>query len=184
MLINVDDDIILRPPEETDSEGLFNLINKSRVYLREWLPWLETERTAFDTLRFIRFVREQQQRNESLNTSVWFRGVLCGMIGFHRFDWLNRSTSIGYWLSEDFQGKGIMTRSCKALVDFAFSQQKFNRIEIRCAMGNTKSRAIPERLGFRQEGMIREGEWLYNHFVDLIVYGMLAHEWNSVARAT
>ncbi len=179
MLITVDDDIVLRPAEEADAGELFDLINTNRVYLRTWLPWLETEQTSADTLRFIRFTRDQQQKNESLNTVIIHRGTLGGVIGFHRFDWINRATSIGYWLREDFQGKGIMTRACRALTDFAFTRQKFNRIEIRCATENTKSRAIPERLGFRQEGMIRDGEWLYDHFVDLVIYGMLAREWDN-----
>lgn len=177
MVIPVDDDIVLQPPEETDAEELYRLIDRNRAYLRQWLPWLDMEQSPADTLRFIRFVRDQQLRNESLNLCIRYRGALCGVIGFHRFDWVNRATSVGYWLAEDFQGKGIMIRSCKAMVDFAFRNFMFHRVEIRCATGNLKSRAIPERLGFREEGMIREAEWLYDHFVDLIVYGMLSPEW-------
>jgi len=89
----------------------------------------------------------------------------------------NRSTSIGYWLGERFQGSGVMTKSCKALIEYAFRELKLNRVEIRCAEKNLRSRAIPERLGFVNEGMIREAEWLYDHFVDHVVYGVLAREW-------
>ncbi len=70
-----------------------------------------------------------------------------------------------------------MTRACRALVDYAFAKLQLNRVEIRCATGNLRSQAIPERLGFTREGTLREGEWLYDHFVDLIVYSMLAREW-------
>lgn len=61
----------------------------------------------------------------------------------------------------------------------SFSHLKLNKVEIRAAIENKKSRSIPERLGFVNEGSIRQAEWLYDHFVDQIVYGILAIEWNN-----
>jgi ribosomal-protein-serine acetyltransferase len=52
-------------------------------------------------------------------------------------------------------------------------------VEIGCAPGNRKSCAIPERLGFTREGVLRQREWLYDHFVDHVVYGILAEEWRA-----
>ena len=72
-----------------------------------------------------------------------------------------------------------MTRACRALVDYAFSELGLNRIEIQCAVQNVKSRAIPERLDFTQEGVIRQAEWLYDHYNDHVIYGMLAEEWRQ-----
>jgi ribosomal-protein-serine acetyltransferase len=68
------------------------------------------------------------------------------------------------------------------LVDYAFNELGLNRLEIRCATENTKSRAIPQRLGFKQEGTIRQAEWLYDHYVDLVVYGILASEWSDSSK--
>lgn len=92
-------------------------------------------------------------------------------------NWANKSTSIGYWLGERYQGKGIMTKSCKSFIEYAFKELNLNKIEIRCAEQNFRSRAIPERLGFVKEGIIREAEWLNDHFVSHVVYGILAREW-------
>jgi ribosomal-protein-serine acetyltransferase len=94
-------------------------------------------------------------------------------------DWDNRSTEIGYWLGASFQSKGLVTKSCRALIDYAFNELNLNRIEIRCGVENKKSRKIPEKLGFREEGIIRQAEWLHNHFIDLVIYGMLADEWQD-----
>jgi len=94
-------------------------------------------------------------------------------------DWANRAASVGYWLGEAHQGRGTMTKACSALTSHAFSGMGLHRIEIRCAVENRKSRAIPERLGFRNEGLIRDAEWLYDRFVDHVVYGMLETEWHS-----
>lgn len=99
------------------------------------------------------------------------------MIGVHYIDRANRKASIGYWLGEQFQGLGLMTKACKACIDYLFDEQHLHRVEIRCAVENKRSRAIPERLGFTNEGTIRESEWLYDHFVDHVVYGMLSREW-------
>ena len=71
-----------------------------------------------------------------------------------------------------------MTKACKALVTYAFQELNLNRVEIRCAEKNFKSRVIPERLHFVNEGLIREAEWLYTHYVDHVVYGMIARDYS------
>ena len=99
---------------------------------------------------------------------------LCGAIGLHRFDPRNRSSSIGYWIDRDYEGQGIVTRACRAIVASGFTEYGLHRIEIRCATGNTRSAAVPLRLNFQEEGVVREAEWLYDHFVDLRVFSKLA----------
>jgi ribosomal-protein-serine acetyltransferase len=104
---------------------------------------------------------------------------LAGVIGYDAIDWENRSTEVGYWLGEGYQGKGLATAACRALVDHAFKELGLNRVSIACATENKKSCAIPERLGFRREGVVRQAEWLYDHFVDHVVYAALASEWQA-----
>ena len=99
-----------------------------------------------------------------------------GMIGFHAMDWVHRRTSIGYWLDERAQGRGLMTAACRTMTLHALAELKLHRVEIRCAPENHKSRGIPIRLGFSEEGRLREVEWLYDHFVDHVVYSMLEGE--------
>jgi ribosomal-protein-serine acetyltransferase len=175
----IDEETELRLLEERHAQELFALIDQNRTYLREWLPWVDGTTSLEDTRKFIRFSLEQFARNEGFNAGIWYHSKLAGVIGHHKINWANRKTSIGYWLGVSFQGKGLMTKSCRAVVNYDLNELKLNRIEIRCAVENRKSRAIPERLGFRQEGIIRQAEWLYDHFVDLVVYGMLADEWKS-----
>ena len=166
----------LRFIESSDAETLFTLVDSNREYLRKWLPWLDGNMTVADTMGFIRSAREQYLHNRGFQTGIWFEGKLAGIIGYHPIDWQNRIAMLGYWLGESYQGKGIVTRASQLLVDYAFDEYGLNRVEIRCAVGNTKSRAIPLRLKFTEERIIADGEWLYNHFVDLVVYRMLARE--------
>jgi ribosomal-protein-serine acetyltransferase len=175
--IQVEDGMYLKSLELRDSEDLLPLIESNRAYLREWLPWLDMTRTIDEMIAFVDSAIRQQASGLGFQAGIWFQGSIVGIIGYHHLEWANRSTCIGYWLAESFQRRGIMTKACRALVEYAFEDWHLNRIEIRCAVGNMKSRAIPERLGFKSEGHLRQAEWLYDHYVDHIVYGMLAEEW-------
>ncbi len=164
---------------QSHADELFELIESNREYLKQWLPWLDNNRYFQNTIDFIKISQIQYERNETVQFALMYKGKVAGVVGFHRIDWLNRSTSIGYWLGEQYQGKGLITKSCSTVLDYSFGRMGLNRIEIRCATENLKSRAIPKRLGFKEEGLIREAEWLYDHFVDHVVYGMLESEWLS-----
>ncbi|GAA0361290.1 hypothetical protein GCM10008932_12410 [Alkalibacterium iburiense] len=84
-----------------------------------------------------------------------------------------------YWLGETYQGKGIMSKALEAMIAYGINDLSLNRVEIRVATENYKSRALPERFNFTKEGVIREAEWLYDHYVDHILYLLLADEWKN-----
>lgn len=173
-------DIELRLLQNKDAEELFQLMDSCREHLREWLPWVDASKSLEDIKAFIQSTMNQFASNNGFQAGIWYKGEIAGVIGFHGINWSNKSTSIGYWLGEKYVGKGIMSKACRVFVDYAFTDLNLNRVEIRCADKNHKSRAIPERLGFTNEGMIREDEWLYDHYVNHIVYGILAKEWNKL----
>ncbi|MBM4167905.1 MAG: GNAT family N-acetyltransferase [Ignavibacteria bacterium] len=180
--------IELRELREEDAEPLFLLVDSNRLYLREWLPWVDQDKTSEDSRRFVFFTIGQRLRSEAFTFGLWIPhegdpqtpNILAGIAAFRTLDHSNRSGEIGYWLAEPYQGKGIMTEACRALVDFGFGKLALHRIVIRCATGNRRSCRVPERLGFRFEGITREAEFLYDHFVDLNVYAMLSHRWNQI----
>jgi ribosomal-protein-serine acetyltransferase len=176
----VDDEIELRLLEERHAETLFALVDANRAYLREWLPWLDENRDAEASRAFIRSCLQQFADNKGYQAGVWVEGELAGMLGHHAIDRANRTAMIGYWLAAGYQGRGIMTRACRALVDQAFDELGMNRVVIRCGTGNARSCAIPRRLGFTLEGVMRQSEWLYDHFVDHNVYAMLAEDWAAL----
>ena len=101
-------------------------------------------------------------------------GRLAGCVGLHGIDRSHLSTAIGYWIAGEFEGRGLMTRAVRVLVEHAFGDLGLHRVEIRCAVGNARSRAIPERLGFRQEGILRGAERAAGRHLDIAVYGRLA----------
>jgi ribosomal-protein-serine acetyltransferase len=169
----VNDELELKQLEQQHAATLFELADANRVYLRRWMPWVDRTQSVADASSFIDTTLQQSAENEGYHTGIWFRGRLCGVLGHHIIDWTNRTTSLGYWLDESHQGQGIMTTTCRAIIEHDFTELNLHRIIIRCATENSRSRAIPERLGFSFEGVARQAEWLYDHFVDLAVYSKL-----------
>lgn len=180
----IDEKLSLRLFTEEDTQELFLLTMQSRKHLQKWLGWIHAAYSIEDTHAFIRDTWEQIAKNggHPLNFGIIYDGRIAGTIGFHTFNRLNRSASVGYWLGEPFVGKGIMTKSFYKLLEYGFESLHLHRIEVRAAEGNLKSRAIPERFGFKQEGVIREAEWLYDHYVNHVVYGLLKHEWEELKK--
>jgi ribosomal-protein-serine acetyltransferase len=168
----------LRLLDESDAEELHALIEANRSYLARWLPWAEGQ-TFAETLAFVRRAREQLNRNDGFQAAVVCEGAIGGVIGYHGVDWGNRSTSLGYWLSEARRGRGTMTGAAQILTDHALSAWELNRVEIRAALENSRSRAIPERLGFRAEGTLRAAERVGGRYLDCVLYSMLGSDWGA-----
>lgn len=179
MELHVNDWISLKTLQPLDDEALFLETDKSREYLRKWLPWLDGTRDITDSRKFIEYSVQLQDQRKAMIFGIFADGQLAGTISFNSIDWQNRIGHIGYWLSITYTGQGIMTEAVRRLISYGFEDLALNRIEIRCATENQKSRHIPERLGFTEEGTIREGEWLYDHFVDHAIYGMLSKDWKN-----
>jgi ribosomal-protein-serine acetyltransferase len=172
----------LRLFEESDADELYALVDANRAHLEPWMPWVPDVRGPEAQLEFIRASRRQVADNDGFQVGiVTADGALAGTAGFHGVSWLNRATSIGYWLGAEAQGRGLMTAAVRALIDHAFGVWALHRIEIAAAVDNTRSRAIPERLGFRVEGVRRDAERSGDRYRDLVVYALLAPEWTSRA---
>ncbi|WP_456279319.1 GNAT family N-acetyltransferase [Bacillus sp. AK128] len=178
-LYTINEQISLKIAEEKDAERLFELIDRSREHLRRWLGWLDGTTSVEDTRNFIKSTRSGYSEHRSLTTVILYKGEIVGTTSFNQIDWNTKIAYVGYWLDQEYQGSGIMTKAVEAMINYAFYELNLNRVDIRVAEGNNKSRALPERLGFVQEGKIRDAEFLYDHYVDHIVYGMLASEWNK-----
>jgi ribosomal-protein-serine acetyltransferase len=173
-------DAELRLLEHQHAEELHALMDRNRAFLRQWLPEWDVQKSLDDCKKVIKSSLEQLAANGGFTLGIWWEGRLAGIIGAGNIDWENRSTMIGYWLSESCQGKGLVTGACRALVEYLFSELKLHRIEIRCATGNPKSCAVPKRLVFSKEGVLRQAQAFDDRFLDIEVYALLAEDWGRV----
>ena len=122
--------ILLHPVSVADTAELYHLVDRNRAHLSQWLPWAGLN-YGFTDMR--RHLEERELENvalQALALHIRASGVLCGALGLHRIDPRHHHTSIGYWLAADFEGRGIMTRACRALITEAFPAYGLHRIEI------------------------------------------------------
>jgi len=170
----------LRQLAMSDAEEVYALADQNRAYLRQWLPWVDRAESPQDIRAFIEdVVLPQYATGKGPQAIIWIDGDVGGTIGCHPIDWPNRHCSLGYWIEAAQQGKGIITRCCASMLDYLFGELRLHRVTIQCGTGNLRSCAIPQRLGFKREGVLREAEWVNDRWVDLVLWRMLEQEWRK-----
>lgn len=177
--IPVEKDMEMRLVSDGDAEELCALVLENFGHLKQWMQWAVDGYSIGHTRSFIETSVRQYAKGVSMNLLIFLSGKIVGGSGLNFIDRVNNGTEIGYWLDQGHLGNGIVTKCCGALIRHAFVNLDMHRVVIRCASGNGKSRAIPERLGFSEEGTLRECEWLHGRYVDLVVYSLLRSEWKE-----
>ncbi len=174
LLLKVDSNIHLQPLQEEEVDVLFALVDANRPYLREFLGWVDYNTSRAHALAFIKEEKEKAKKLESFTVGIYLSNALVGVISLHAIDHLNQCASIGYWIAQKYQGKGIMSASVHAVIEYAFRELHLHRIELRCAVHNHKSRKIAERMGFSQEGTLIQAIHHYGTYFDAYMYGLTA----------
>ncbi len=174
--LRVNDRVVLRLRDESHAKETYWLIKKNDEHLRPWMRWIDSVESVKDSMANIEANIEDWELKTDLHLGVFRDELLVGMVSLHNINYLMHTAAIGYWLDEDNVGRGIITDAVKMMIRYAFDDLAINRIEIRAAVGNVKSRAIPERLGFRQEGILRQAECVNGIFMDMAVYGLLKQD--------
>jgi len=167
----------LRPVEPRHAPAIWDRVERDRTHLREWLPWVDNSKSIADVEAWIDGSLKMYAANDGYAAGIWVENEFAGVLGTHPIQWLYKKVEFGYWLGADFVGKGIVSAAARAITTLAFNEWKLNRVEIMCAVGNEKSCAIPRRLGFVEEGILREAQLLNGRFIDIRLFAMLAKDW-------
>jgi ribosomal-protein-serine acetyltransferase len=154
------------------------LVEANRDYWAKWLSWVPNVADVDSTRLMIQQGLDALAEGSAMRFGLRYQGELVGRAFYSYIDYDLRRLEIGYQLDQAHTGRGIVTRVVRAMTTYALGEMGLNKVEILCAAGNAKSRAIPERLGFIQEGVLRQGERVNGQYHDLVIYGMLAQEWN------
>lgn len=175
----VTDDLTLELLEPMHASALFKLVDANREHLRPWMPWVDTTETVEDIQTFISSGLDQYAKRNGFQLGLFYQEKIIGVLGLHYINWTIGNTEMGYWLSKDAQSRGLMTMAVAALLEKLFEHYKLARVEIRANTENLRSRAIPKRLGFLQEGILRQAGMNNGQSFDMVVYGLLKEEWHK-----
>jgi len=169
--------LILRLLMEDDAEELALRVDQNREYLRRWASWVDRTTTTSDSQKFVRTCLESAISGTGYHYALLLDAEIVGLVTFNTIEKINRCATLGYWLAKSQTGRGLMTTAAKTLIREGFRQLELNRIQARVATGNYPSQAVCDRLGLKKEGVLRQAEWVNDHFVDLILYSVLRTEW-------
>ena len=159
---------------------LFQLIQANRIYLEQYLPWIPNIQKEWHAQRFLKEARMMNKGKQRLTTLIIHQTKLAGAVSLVHMDTPNKRAEIGYWLKEDLQGQGIMSRSCSRLIRYAFMGLHLNRVEMRMVASNIISKKIPLRLGFELEGILKDYQAKKEgDFEDIEIYGLLKKDWKN-----
>ena len=177
--LKIDDDLILHQPQLDFANELFELVDKNRTYLEECLQWVENTKSPKDSQEFLRSARQFSFGGQQFHTIIIYKGKIAGLIGFNAIHKTHKKGEIGYWLAQDMQGKGIITKAVKRLMGYGFKYLNLNKVLIRVATQNMKSKGVPQRLGFTYEGTLREDIFHNDQFLDIEIYSLLKSEFEK-----
>ncbi len=179
MIININEKVKLELTAVKHAEALYVAVDNNREHLSGFLPWVDNMRSVEDFRSYMENAESLYEQSKEVSFVIILHEVPVGRIGLHHLNLQNKNASIGYWLTKEAQGKGIIINSCWQMLDYGFKELGLHRIEIKAATGNLKSQAIPEKLGFKKEGILRQAELVDTSFLDLFVYSILDFEWSK-----
>ena len=179
-MIQLNENTTLALTSQAYAVGLFEAIDNNRKHLSEFLPWVGNMQSVENVREYLQHCEAQIADKTEFSFIILQQQKAIGRIGFHQIDTNNKSAAIGYWLTKDAEGNGIITAACSKIIDYGFNHLGFNRIEIKAATHNPKSQAIPQKLNFKQEGILRQAEFVNGSYFDIVVYGMVREDWGTL----
>ncbi len=173
--------LILRKATEEDMEDLYELYSQERVVELLPLALFTSLQDARDELIWYEKILEEGSGmrwviEEKLSSKV------IGTCGFLYYEKEHNRIEIGYDLHPSYWGKGYMTEALDTIIKYGFKDMNLNKIEAKAVVENSASAKVLVRLGFQQEGVLRQHEFEKGRYIDLAVYAILSEKYEESLR--
>ncbi|GAA0360751.1 GNAT family N-acetyltransferase [Bowmanella denitrificans] len=169
----------LRRLQHRDAKALFGIFSDPRVMTYWHTPawpsveyaqnYISDEQVAWDEGKAFTFAIEHRHSGEVMGKCLLWH-----------YDAQSRRAEIGFGLGPDYWGQGYIQEAGMALLQFAFNHLDLNRLEAEIDPDNKASAKALERLGFKQEGYLRQRWIIAGHKSDSALYGLLREEFLSI----
>ncbi|MEK4520657.1 GNAT family protein [Psychrobacillus sp. FSL W7-1457] len=170
--------LILRKATEQDSDDILELYANENVVQHMPLdPFTSIEDAKGEISWYEKIFLEQTGLRWVIEKKV--NKKVIGTCGYLNYEVEHNRIEIGYDLSPESWGKGIMTETLKAIIHFAFLELNANKIEAQITSENDASLHLVSKLGFHRDGVLREHEFEMGRYIDLVIYSLLAREYTN-----
>ncbi|MEV4947058.1 GNAT family protein [Streptomyces sp. NPDC053755] len=178
------DHAVLRPLEPWQAREFLAHIDRSRGSVDPWIPWATFSTDLVSATATLQRYADRQAQDAGRIYGIWLDGTLVGGVMFTRFDGASGVCEVGCWAEPAGEGRGLVTRACRELIDWAFRQRGMSRVEWWAAAGNTRSIAVARRLGMSRDGVLRSHSSYRGRRYDVEVWSLLADEWPPTGDAS
>lgn len=171
------DRLFLRKLAYEDLEDVYEFCSNPNV--SGPMTW-ETNTTKEKTRQFLEHVITGYSKGEAGEWGIVWKETnkIIGVAAIIEWSNKHQSIEIGYFLSENYWGKGIVTEALGKIIEYGFTILNTNRIEGRCDADNIGSQKVMKKLGMKYEGTLRKNEWIKGEFRDTQYFSILANEFN------
>jgi len=170
--------LLLRKITVEDVQDIFEYALIEEV--TEFVPWYPHQ-TVQDSIEFIKFTDEKYLSDNWIVFGIELKEnhKLIGTIDIRSWDGINNCADVGYVVSKNYWGKGIMTEALRRVIKFCFEELKLNRVEAHCEEENIGSWKVMEKCGMRHEGILREKVFMKNRYRSMKMYSLLRSEYSK-----
>ena len=174
------DRLLLRPYRSQDAVALYGAVLESRDEVRPWLLWTRNILSVEDAITYQRHTAVYFEAMESLTLGIFHKEEkrLLGGICFHLCEWEMAQFEMGFWIRTSETGQGYASEAARKLIRFAFEDLAATRIEMWIEKDNRASRAVPEKIGFFLEGVMREKSF-GGQLQDFALYAMIRADYEK-----
>ena len=164
--------LILRKMVLNDAEAVFAYASNSEV--SRYTLW-ETHRSIEDSRAFLEFATQKYENGDEPDWGIVYRGNGClvGACGLVNWEAEHARAEVGFVLSREYWGRGLMSEAVQAILRFGFERMNLNRIEARCIAENAASARVMEKAGMFYEGTLRQREYIKGAYRDIKLYAIL-----------
>lgn len=177
--------LIIRRFTRRDTTSLDEAVRVSLPDLNQWLPWARTDYEPGDAAAFIRDSLQAWKEERAWDYTIRHKSDPSrhlGNISIWTTSRAGKIAEVGYWVRSDETSAGVCTEAAQRLLREAFGPYGFHKITLRIAVGNDASERVAEKLGFSQEGILREELLIRGNWIDHTLWSLLDREFRSSTR--